>query len=29
MLKLSDPLPEEPLAACIAMALTYHRDKRK
>jgi hypothetical protein len=29
LLKLSDPLPEEPLAACIAMALTYHRDKRK
>jgi Domain of unknown function (DU1801) len=29
LLKLSDPLPEEPLAACVAMALTYHRDKRK
>jgi hypothetical protein len=29
LLELSDPLPEEPLAACIAMALTYHRDKRK
>jgi hypothetical protein len=29
LLKLSDPLPEQPLAACVAMALTYHRDKRK
>jgi hypothetical protein len=29
LLKISDPLPEEPLAACVAMALTYHRDKLK
>jgi hypothetical protein len=28
LLKLSDPLPEVPLAACLAMAFTYHRDKR-
>jgi hypothetical protein len=28
LLKLSDPLPQKPLAACLAMALTYHRDKR-
>ena len=24
----SDPMPKEPLSHCIAMALTYHRDKR-
>jgi Domain of unknown function (DU1801) len=29
LLKLSDPLPQQPLAACVAMALTYHRDQRK
>jgi Domain of unknown function (DU1801) len=28
LLNISDPLPEKPLAACVAMALTYHRDKR-
>ena len=28
LLKLSEPLPEVPLAACLAMAFTYHRDKR-
>jgi hypothetical protein len=28
LLKLSGPLPRIPLAACVAMALTYHRNKR-
>jgi Domain of unknown function (DU1801) len=28
LLQPSDPLPEKPLSACLAMALTYHRDKR-
>jgi hypothetical protein len=28
LLKLSGPLPRVPLAACVAMALTYHRNKR-
>jgi len=28
-LKTSDEVPMEPLATCIAMALTYHRTKRK
>jgi hypothetical protein len=26
--QVADPLPEGPLGACIAMALTYHRTKR-
>jgi uncharacterized protein DUF1801 len=29
LLKPSGRLPEKPLAACLAMALTYHRDKRQ
>lgn len=29
LLDLADPLPEEPLAICLAQALTYHRDKRR
>lgn len=29
LLKLSDPLPKQSLAACLAMALTYHRDKHR
>jgi Domain of unknown function (DU1801) len=29
LLNISDPLPEKPLTACLAMALTYHRDKRR
>jgi hypothetical protein len=28
LLKLAGPLPRVPLAACVAMALTYHRNKR-
>ena len=28
MFKMSDPVPEGPLATCIAMALTYHRNKK-
>jgi hypothetical protein len=27
LLRPSEPLPEAPLAACVAMALTYHRNK--
>ena len=27
LLRTSEPLPEAPLAACVAMALTYHRHK--
>jgi hypothetical protein len=27
LLRTSEPLPEAPLAACVAMALTYHRNK--
>jgi hypothetical protein len=26
--KASDPVPMQPMAACIAMALTYHRNKQ-
>jgi Domain of unknown function (DU1801) len=29
LLRLSAPLPKQQLAACVAMALTYHRDKLK
>jgi hypothetical protein len=29
LLNIVDPLAEQPLAKCIAMALTYHRDKRR
>jgi hypothetical protein len=28
VLQVADPVPEAPLARCIAMALTYHRDKQ-
>ena len=27
LLRPSEPLPEAPLAACVAMAFTYHRNK--
>ena len=29
VLRLNEPLPEEPLRDCIAAALTYHLEKRK
>ncbi len=29
ILRADDALPEEPLRHCIALALTYHRDKRR
>jgi hypothetical protein len=29
LLKASEPLPEKSLATCVAMALTYHRAKRR
>lgn len=28
LLRVADPVPKKPLAACIAMALTYHRTKK-
>ncbi|MGF1627560.1 MAG: DUF1801 domain-containing protein [Alphaproteobacteria bacterium] len=27
LLDISQPLPDQPLAACLALALTYHRNK--
>ncbi|MCP5373067.1 MAG: DUF1801 domain-containing protein [Hyphomicrobiales bacterium] len=29
LLDLAGPLPDRPLAICLAQALTYHRDKRR